>query len=84
MGKQERERRNYLVEIDFGDLVRDASPVGFSHVVADSPVGQELSDLEEVLLLLALRFLGGGRGRRRARVLGRRRRRSAKASEEVQ
>lgn len=54
------------------------------HVVPDSPVGQELRQLEEVLLLSSLGLL---RGRRRGgvRVFRRRRRRSsAEASEEVE
>ena len=55
-------------------------------MVPDSPVGQELSQLEKVLLLFSLGLLRGRR-RRRVRVLRRRRRgrrSSAEASEKVE
>ena len=58
-----RERERDLVEIDLGDLVRDASPVSLGHVVSESPVGQKLSHLEQVLLLFSFGFFRG-RGRR--------------------
>ena len=60
---RERERERDLVEIDLGDLVRDASPVSLGHVVSESPVGQKLSHLEQVLLLFSFGFFRG-RGRR--------------------
>lgn len=81
--KQNRERERDLVEIDLGDLVRDASPVSLGHVVSESPVGQKLSDLEQVLLLFSFGFFGG-RGRRwssSSRVI---RWSSTEASEEVE
>lgn len=39
--------------------------MGLGHVVADSPVRQELGQLEQILLLLSLRLLqsGGPTGR---------------------
>ena len=61
--KTQRERERDLVEIDLGDLVRDASPVSLGHVVSESPVGQKLSHLEQVLLLFSFGFFRG-RGRR--------------------
>jgi len=49
-------RVQYLVEIDFGDLVRYIGPMRFSQVVSDTPMRQELSHLEEVLLLSSFRY----------------------------
>lgn len=46
------ERERDLVEIDLGDLVRDVGPVGLGHVESESPIGQKLGHLEQVLLLL--------------------------------
>lgn len=81
--ENERERMKDLVEIDLGDLVGYPGPVRLGHVVTESPVGQELSHLEKVLLLFSLGFLRG-RGRR-VRVLHRRRRRSStEASDEAE
>ena len=61
--KWKTQRERDLVEIDLGDLVRDASPVSLGHVVSESPVGQKLSHLEQVLLLFSFGFFRG-RGRR--------------------
>lgn len=80
--KFESQQYTNLVKIDFCDLVRDADPVGLSHMVPKSPIGQILGHLEQVLLLSFLGFIGDRRRSRSSsisRVWGT----SAEASEET-